>query len=69
MNELNNKTKAPCQTPTLEFFITTEFGDRAKVILDLYDSSIDSVFQAVRQALAGCGYSKESIDEWFPEEE
>ena len=61
-------TVTPFQKPTLQLVYTTEFGDRSEVILDLYDSTIDSVFHAVRQALVGCGFAQALVDEWFPEE-
>ena len=54
--------------PTLEFIYTNEFGDKSEIKLDLYDSTIGSVFQGIRQALAGCGFSEKNIEEYFPEE-
>jgi hypothetical protein len=55
--------------PTLRLILTTEFGDVTDVTQDLLDSSMEHLFWAVRHALAGCGYSEESIQQWFPEEE
>ena len=65
----DDNTTTATQRTTLEFIYTTEFGDRSEIKLDLYDATIGSVFQAVRQALAGCGFAQSSIEEWFPEGE
>lgn len=58
----------PNQKPTLQFILTTEYGEKTEVNKDLYDSSIESLFWAIRDALAGCGFGKETIEQWFPEE-
>jgi len=54
--------------PNLRIVLTTEFGHKTDISIDLADESMDSVFWAIRDALAGCGYAKETIDEWFPNE-
>lgn len=52
--------------PTLRIILTNEFGDTTDITKDLNGSGIESVFEALRSALAGCGYAQETIDEWFP---
>jgi len=57
----------PNQKATLEFIYTNEFGDRTQIKTDLYDSTIESLYNAIHYALAGCGFAKETIDEWLGE--
>jgi hypothetical protein len=54
--------------PSLRFIFTNEFGDQTDISKDLRGSGIEDVFDAIREALAGCGFGKETIDQWFPEE-
>jgi hypothetical protein len=54
--------------PTLRFILTTEFGDVTDITKDLNGTGIECLFWAIRDALAGCGYAKETIEEWFPVE-
>jgi len=54
--------------PSLYFAFTNEFGNRTVVEKDLRSGGIEDLFWAIREALAGCGFSKETIDQWFPEE-
>ena len=56
------------QKPQLRFILTTEFGDVTDITKDLGGSSIEDLFWAVRDAIAGCGFAKENIDQWFPTE-
>ena len=60
--------KLPDQKPTLQFIFTNEFGDKTEIKKELSDSSLESLFWAIRESLAGCGFGKESIEEWFSEE-
>ena len=53
---------------TLRIVFTTEFGDQTDITKTLQDGTIGEIFEAVRECLAGCGFQKENIDEWFPEE-
>jgi hypothetical protein len=54
-------------TPTLRLILTDEFGDQTDITKTLTGSSMDQIYVAIREALAGCGYSLVTIDEFFPE--
>ena len=54
--------------PSLYFVYTNTFGDVTAIEKDLRGDGIEDLFWAIREALAGCGFSKETIDQWFPEE-
>ena len=60
--------KLPDQKPSLQFIFITEFGDKTDIKIDLHDSSMESLFWAIRDALAGCGFAKGTIEQWFPED-
>ena len=64
----SGSTIVPTQHPTLQFILTTEFGDRTEIIKQLSGSDVEAVFWAVRDCLAGCGYDHRSIEDWFPTE-
>ena len=56
----------------LIFTLINEFEDKTTVEKTLMDDGIESIFWAIRECLAGCGYSQDTIDDWFsidPEEE
>jgi hypothetical protein len=53
-------------TPTLRLILTNEFGDQTDITKTLPDSSMDQIYVAIREALAGCGFSAETIDLFFP---
>lgn len=56
--------------PTLEFTMTSEFGDKTTIVKELVGgSSLDELIPAIKDCLAGCGYAKESIDEFFEKED
>jgi hypothetical protein len=67
MNTVADNTSASWQKPTLRLVLTNEFGDATDITKDLVDSTISSVFWAIRDTLAGCGYNPINIDEWFPQ--
>jgi hypothetical protein len=54
-------------TPTLRLILTNEFGDQTDITKTLTGSSMDQIYPAIREALLGCGYGAETIDEFFPE--
>jgi len=60
--------KQSYQTPTLRLVLTTEFGNTTDITKSLEDETMGNVYEAIREALAGCGYVKETIDEWFSED-
>lgn len=66
---LPGTTLPPTQKPSLRLVFTTEFGDKTDITKDLISSGIDDLFYAIRDALAGCGFSQELINSWFPEED
>jgi hypothetical protein len=51
--------------PYLQFIFVSEFGDKSEVKIDLIDGSMESLYPAIQQALAGCGFSQDTIREWF----
>lgn len=54
------------QKPTLRLVLASEFGIVTDITQDLTDSSMDSIFWALRAALAGCGFSQQTIEEFLP---
>lgn len=67
MLTLSDTTITPTHKPSLRFIFTNEFGDTTDITKDLHTSAIDDLFWAIRESLAGCGFAKETIEEWFSE--
>jgi len=53
---------------TLRIVFTNPFGDSTDITKTVGEGTIGNIFEAVREAIMGCGFAKESVDEWFPEE-
>jgi len=53
---------------TLRLVLTNSFGDITDITKDLYGCGIADVYNALREALAGCGFIQDTIDEWLPNE-
>lgn len=64
----SNNTITPTRKPSLRFIFTNEFGYTTDIAKDLNAGGIGDLFWAIRYALAGCGFGKETIEKWFPEE-
>ena len=56
------------KTPSLRFVLTNEFGDQTDITKDLSSANMEDLFWAIRDALAGCGFARETIEQWFPDE-
>lgn len=54
--------------PSLRLVLTSEFGDVTDITKDLSGAGMEDIFWAIRDALAGCGFNHDTIDQWFPEE-
>ena len=51
--------------PILIMEFTNSFGDHVKVELDVEDETFDSLMDAVKQCVAGFGYSEKLINEYW----
>ena len=54
-------------TPTMRLVITNSFGDVTDVTISLKDDSMESVYDALRSALMGCGFAPETVNEYLPD--
>ena len=54
--------------PRLYFVFTNSFGDQTTIEKDLRSDGIEDLFWAIRDALQGCGFAQQTVDEWFPVE-
>ena len=58
----------PTEKPMLKFTFTNSFGDTTEVVKDLNGDAIENLFWAIRDCLAGCGFSEKTIEDWFSAE-
>ena len=69
MHDPSSTNPEPTSNATLRLVFTGIFGDQTDIIKDVGIGDMETIFQALREALAGCGFSQQTIDDWFPGEE
>ena len=58
-----------CDNAILEFSYTDSFENKTSVKIELFDDTIGSLFEGIKHAVLGCGFSLDDVNEWFPEEQ